>query len=257
MFLTDFDGGKAVIEPSAIVSKLETMPKSCIGVFSATVFKEWVEKYSTGVITTISSVMGEEPIHKISAEGHEFAFFMPYIGAPSAGAQMEELIALGCEQFVIFGSSGVLRHDIADGHMIVPMSAIRDEGYSHHYIEPSDEIELDEEMVKVAEDTLKDMGIPFVGGKTWTTDCFYRETPRKVEKAKSMGAICVEMECAALAAVAKFRNVDFIQFLWSADNLGGEEWDKRSSNMTVFTNSSRYMLPAIEMSKRLAKKQGT
>ncbi|WP_300804010.1 hypothetical protein [uncultured Acetatifactor sp.] len=41
-------------------------------------------------------------------------------------------------------------------------------------------------------------GIPYVKGKTWTTDSFYRETVNNFQKHKADGCISVEMECAAL-----------------------------------------------------------
>ena len=34
------------------------------------------------------------------------------------------------------------------------------------------------------------------------------------------------MECAGLAAVAQFRNVDFAQFFYVTDTLDGPEWDE-------------------------------
>ena len=40
---------------------------------------------------------------------------------------------------------------------------------------------------------------------TWSTDGFYRETPDKISYRIEEGCGVVEMECAALAAVAQFR----------------------------------------------------
>lgn len=252
MVLKEFDGGKAVIEPSAIIEKLEGMPKSCIGVFSKAAFKEWTEKYSKGIIVKLNSIVGVTDVHIMEIDGHEFAFFMPWLGGPAAVGQMEELIGNGCENFVIYGSAGVLRHDIADGHLIVPTAAIRDEGTSYHYAPPSDEIAIDSKLVKLAEDCMKDLGLPFVGGKTWTTDAFFRETPKKVEAAKSMGAICVDMECASLAAAAQFRKANFVQFLWSGDNLDAPEWDRRTQGEHDSTRTDKCMTAAIEISKRMS-----
>ncbi len=250
MLLNEFDGGKAVIEPS-VIEKIEGMPKACIAVFSYKIRDEWVEKYNAEVIGHFNSVTGMKPIYKMNVDGHEFAFYMPSVGAPAAVGELEEAIAFGCESFVFLGCCGVLRHDIADGHLIVPTAAIRDEGTSFHYAEADDEIALNPRLVKLAEDTMNDLGLPFVGGKTWTTDAFFRETPAKVEKAKSMGAICVEMECSALQAVADFRKVDFIQFLWSADNLDAPEWDRRGLSTKGESVSAKCMTAAIEISKRM------
>jgi len=66
--------------------------------------------------------------------------------------------------------------------------------------------------------------------KTWTTDAFYRETPARIAARRAEGCACVEMETAALAAVAQFRGVKFGQLLYGGDDLGGAEWDGRNWN---------------------------
>ena len=68
-------------------------------------------------------------------------------------------------------------------------------------------------------------GAALCEGKTWTTDGFFRETRERWNAGKNKGCVCVEMECAALAAVAQFRKVDFAAFFYTADNLDAPEWD--------------------------------
>jgi uridine phosphorylase len=58
-------------------------------------------------------------------------------------------------------------------------------------------------------------------------DAFYRETAEKVALRREEGCICVEMETAALSAVAKFRGVIFGQLLYGGDDVSGDEWDGR------------------------------
>ncbi len=41
------------------------------------------------------------------------------------------------------------------------------------------------------------------------------------------GCLVVEMECAAMAAVATFRTVQFGQYLLAGDDISGDEWDGR------------------------------
>ena len=250
MFLLDFDDSAAIIEPCSVVDKAAGMPKTCIGVFSHLLVEEWAQKHNAEVVTRHHSVCGDRDIYKITTEPYEFALFVPHVGAPGAAGCMEELIAKGVERFIFCGCCGVLRHDIADGHLIIPTAAIRDEGTSFHYAAPSDEIPLKAHMIHLASEEFDSLGLPYVAGKTWTTDAFFRETPRKMEKAKEMGAICVDMECAALAAVARFRNVPFVQFFWSADNLDAPEWDKRGLSTKGASVSEKCMIAAIELAKR-------
>jgi uridine phosphorylase len=91
---------------------------------------------------------------------------------------------MGCKKFIACGMCGVLQKELAVGHLIIPTSAVRDEGTSYHYVKPSREITADERIVKIIENTLVEKKIPYIKAKTWTTDAFYRETPRKIAQRK-------------------------------------------------------------------------
>ena len=52
------------------------------------------------------------------------------VGAPACVAGFEEIVAMGAKKFVLFGCCGVLDDSKADDNIIVPVSAIRDEGTS-------------------------------------------------------------------------------------------------------------------------------
>ena len=75
--------------------------------------------------------------------------------------------------------------------------------------------------------TLERFDIPYLLGKTWTTDAPYRETRLKVQQRRAEGCLTVEMETAAFYALARFRGVDFGQFLYAGDDLSGDAWDSR------------------------------
>ena len=64
------------------------------------------------------------------------------MGAPLCVNIMEDLYTNGVELIIACGGCGVLS-DIQEGEILIPTSAIRDEGTSFHYIKPSKEIELD------------------------------------------------------------------------------------------------------------------
>jgi uridine phosphorylase len=121
----------------------------------------------------------------------------------------------------------VLDREIVVGHVVVPISAVRDEGTSYHYLPPSREVAASSEGVAAIERTLRRHGVPYLLGKTWTTDAFYRETPDKVARRRAEGCHMVEMEAAAFFAVAQFRGVSFAQMLYAGDDVSGAEWDHR------------------------------
>jgi purine-nucleoside phosphorylase len=70
-------------------------------------------------------------------------------------------------------------------------------------------------------------GVSHVTGATWTIDAYYRETRDKLEARVAEGCLTVEMEAAALFAVAAFRGVTLGQVLYAGDDLSGEAWDGR------------------------------
>lgn len=150
------------------------------------------------------------------------------MGAPLAAGILEELIALGARRLVICGGAGALVPALTLGHAVVPTAAVRDEGTSFHYLPPGREVELDASAAKAITETLEAAGMPYVTGKTWTTDGPYRETPGRVERRRAEGCLTVEMEAAALAAVAQFRGVRLGYLLYAGDSLADEEWDDRS-----------------------------
>ncbi|MCL2671532.1 MAG: nucleoside phosphorylase [Clostridiales bacterium] len=170
------------------------------------------------------------PIYELAYKGAKVVLIEAFMGAPGAAGQIEELTALGCRKFIACGACGVLDHDIAVGHLIIPTAAVRDEGTSYHYIAPAREIVANVHIVQVIEETLSAKGLPYIKAKTWTTDAFYRETPAKIQLRKAEDCVAVEMEAAAYMAVAQYNDVEFGQILYAGDNLGGAVWDSRNYN---------------------------
>ena len=97
----------------------------------------------------------------------------------------------------------------------------------------------------------RELGIPAIDAKTWTTDAIYRETRKNMELRKKAGCIVVEMECASVMALAEFRNAEVYQFLYTADNLDCPEWESRLLEHMPEDMHERYVQTALEVSIRL------
>ena len=95
-------------------------------------------------------------------------------------------------------------------NVMIPAEAYRDEGTSYHYAPAADYITI--KNADIVANFMRENGIPFVKGKAWTTDSFYRETINNFNKHKADGCISVEMECAALQAMCDFRGLNFYTF---------------------------------------------
>ncbi len=253
MILEEFDKEKnAVINPKDFIQPVIGIPKVAVACYSNTTFERMIGELPVECIAQTSSANGIKPVYKATYRNKEIALFMIDVGAPMSVAMLEDVYQMGIEKVVIFGTCGVLDKNIEDCSIIIPDSAIRDEGTSYHYASPSDEIAVNEKYIDIFQRMLTEMNINYTVGKTWTTDALYRETPDKVNLRKKQGCICVDMECSANAAIAKFRNKGLIQFFYAADNLDSEEWDIRSlSNYSKLEQKDRIALVALELAMLL------
>ena len=129
------------------------------------------------------------------------------IGAPAVVAQLEVLASLGVRRFLSFGTAGGLNADLTPGDVIVLTGAIRDEGTSYHYVEPGSDVGPDTDLTDKLTAALVSSHMPMRSGRTWTTDAPYRETVEEVIEFRRRGVLTVEMEAAALFAVARARGL--------------------------------------------------
>jgi uridine phosphorylase len=227
--ILEFDPTReAMIEPSRTTRPIE-MPERCVICFFHDVIRDLVHQGRTRTLTLMRTEMGEHPVYALDVgDGREVTLFHPGVGAPLAVGLLEEVIALGGRRFIACG--GALDAELTLGQIIVPTSAIRDEGTSYHYLPPDAEARPSPEAVAAIERVLAERKLPYRTGRVWTTDAFFRETPGKVQLRRSQGCLLVEMEAAAFFAVAAFREVVLGQLLYSGDDLSGPEWDGRDWN---------------------------
>ncbi|MGA2504641.1 MAG: nucleoside phosphorylase [Anaerolineales bacterium] len=216
----------AKIEPSASHKKNKGY-EYCVITFFREVLEAMEKDGCIKVVKYLNCETMDVPIYEMEYMGKKVHLSLGYLGAAGSAALLEELIAYGFTKFIVCGSTGVLRKNIAVGHLIIPISAIRDEGVSYHYLAPAREVECNPEVVEKIEEEFNRSRIDYIKAKTWTTDAFYRETEKKVELRKSEGCVTVEMEAAAFFAVARFRNVKLGQILYGGDDLSAVAWDSR------------------------------
>ena len=241
--------GEEIIKAKNNVRMIENFPTTIIVVFSVKVCKLFLSKYEAAKIGALSAGGLEYPIYQFEYHGIKIGFFNTVLGGAGSAALLEELIALGAEKLLYFGSCGALHREIAEGHLLVPTAAYRDEGVSYHYAAASDYLEI--ETASALMQILDDMHIPYNATKTWTTDAFYRETKGNLEKRKAEGCGVVEMECASIMSVGQFRNKKIYQFLYAADCLADSNWDKRILGSMPTDLRERILLVAIEVAIRL------
>ncbi len=198
-------------------------------------------------IAALRSVTEIKPVYRIDRDGPRLGFYKTDVGAPATVGFLEDALAeLDVKRVIMFGGAGCLDKDIARGKIMIPTEAFRDEGTSYHYAPAADFITV--KNASVVADFMQQSGIPYVLGKTWTTDAIYRETRGNFEKRRQSGCISVEMECAAVQALCDFRGIEFFCFLKSGDLLDAPEWDPRSeSGQNGSQHDPRYFELAVAL----------
>ena len=252
MSITDsFDPDKsAIISSENCFEKSDINLSVCIINFSYKIMNALIEDELIELIDeyTINSISHNYPVYRF--KGTNIGIVKTCVGAPITAVLIEDIgYIFSCKKFVMFGSCGGLDKTISPNNLIVPTAAYRDEGMSYHYMPASDYIEIANHK-KVA-DILDSLNIQYVKGKTWTTDAFYRETKRNMERRRKEGCICVEMEVSACQAVANFRNVELYNFLYRADNLDSSQWEKDILSIISIDERLKHLFIALEIAKRV------
>ena len=240
--ITEFDAeSDNVINAAANVDLSIILPERCVISFFGDAVKALIEEKNCQCIGKLMMESFEIPLYVYENEdGHDVAFLHGLGSGPYAAGQMEKLISLGSRYFMVCGGCGVLAKDSQAGEIFIPISAVRDEGTSYHYIEPSRELKMDVKVKEQISDFLKSKSIPFKYVKTWTTDAMYRETRNMIALRINEGCQVVEMECASYLAVAQYKNVVLGQLLYAGDDLSGNQWDSR--NWKSKTDIRKYLL---------------
>jgi uridine phosphorylase len=171
---------------------------------------------------TAQSVVG---MRTLAAMSHSVGVVGGFgIGAPAACVVMEGLIAFGIRRFVSVGLAGSLQPDIQIGEVVLCDKAIRDEGTSYHYLPASRYAAASPELTARLRNALKQRGVAYRLGTSWTIDAPYRETVAEIRQYRCEGIATVDMEAAALFAVAEYRGVEVGALFTISDSLAGDEW---------------------------------
>jgi uridine phosphorylase len=157
------------------------------------------------------------------------------VGAPFAVLIAEELFSSGCRLLLSLTSAGQILAAGQPPYFVIIERALRDEGTSYHYAEPSEYGEADAQLIALAADALKSQGLRAIVGPTWTTDAPFRETAEAIIAAKARGILAVEMEAAALYTFAKMRQVRVLCLAHVTNTMGqsNEDFEKGEADGTA------------------------
>lgn len=194
-----------------------------------TFFPEVIEKLrQAGKLREVCVIPGENPLAVYRfAERPDVLLTLGQVGCPACGGNLDLFNAMGIRRVMFCGGGGVLDRNIGVGQVLLVDGAIRDEGFSYHYLPASRVVYTDPEVTEKIAATLEEREVSYLRGLTWTTDAIFRETADRIALRREEGAKIVEMEQAGCIAVARFRNFAYGALIYGGDDLTGEDWDGR------------------------------
>lgn len=140
-------------------------------------------------------------------------------GASAMIMLLEELKALGVEQFIFIGSAGILHDSVEEGSAYIISKVFSSSGASFYYSK-SEEIDYYDQAL--FEDIKKKCNLD--SKIAWSTDCPFRETPSLLDYYKSKTCALVEMESAAVYAFSQYYKMPSVCILIGADSLTTLQW---------------------------------
>ena len=227
------DNPQAVLMPTHEGLDLK-LPKKCIYAFLEEEIDRYAQEVGADCVGEFVSATKTYPVYVINYKDEEICLAQAPVGSAPAAQFMDWLIGYGVEKIISTGTCGVLSN-IEENAFLVPVRVLRDEGASYHYASPSRYMDVHVQAISAIEQVLEQLGVPYEEVMTWSTDGFYRETAEKVAYRKEEGCVVVEMECAALAAVAQLRGAVWGELLFTADSLADlDNYDQRDWGAEAF-----------------------
>lgn len=223
--ILEFDDSKTAKLNPADFSGLQFSTNQLVITFFPEVVEQLIAEKKIVLETTIS---GENPVLVYRFCDDDVLLTLGQIGCPACAGNLDLFHAMGITKVLFCGGGGVLDKNIEVGQILVVDGAIRDEGFSYHYIEPSRYIYTDPETTEKITSYLDLHAVSYLRGIVWTTDALFRETADKIVQRKAEGAKIVEMEQAGCIAVAQFRGFQYGALIYGGDDVSQDEWDNRS-----------------------------
>lgn len=224
MITSSFHNSAPKITPEMIYGKRKHLCDDCVILFSHEIQKAILDRFPCEQIGCIRAANGATPIYAFPFEGKKIAFYLSAIGSALASTFLIEAnVQTGATHFFMSGSAGNLNSEKTAGKYVIPTEAYRDEGMSYHYAPPSDYIRI-KNADRLAE-VFDKLGLPYVLGRNWTTDAFYRETEEEIAEHRAEGCLTVEMELAGVQAVCDYYGFELYDFLATGDVLDNPIYD--------------------------------
>lgn len=164
----------------------------------------------------------------IRLNGAEIGLIGRAVGASFAVLVAEELFVSGCELLISITSAGQITPLGAPPYVVLIEQALRDEGTSYHYLPPAEYSQLAPTLRQQFFTHWNQQVMQLYSGTSWTTDAPFRETESMIGYCRELGIATVEMEAAALYALATAKNYPIICYAHVTNTMAtdGDDFEK-------------------------------
>jgi uridine phosphorylase len=186
-------------------------------------------------------------------EGISYGIIGRAVGAPFAVLVAEELFVSGCQLLISITSAGQLVTLGQPPYVVLIDRALRDEGTSYHYLPPAPYSTLHPLLCEMVSTGWDHTSLPLHVGASWTTDAPFRETEAMLAWGREQGLLAIEMEAAALYALAEVKHYPIVCFAHVTNQMAQMEGDFEKGS----ANGSVSMLALIGQMGRLWREKKT
>jgi uridine phosphorylase len=146
------------------------------------------------------------------------------VGAPALVNQVEKLIGLGTKRFILVGLAGTLYEDLPIGTTVLCSHALKEDGLSHLYVEKGQFSEPSKALVEKWMAYAWRKKIFCHPATSWCFPTIFLETPSRIERVKRLGCSVVDMESAALFAIATTKDAEAMALFVISDHPSENGW---------------------------------
>lgn len=182
-------------------------------------------------------------------KGTEVSVMGSGMGIPSIGIYASELVKFfGAKKLIRVGSCGSLQEGIKLYDVIIAQSASTDSNFLHQYNLPGTYAPTASwKLLSEAVDQAEAQGATYHVGNILSSDVFYNEDETANARWSGMGVLGVEMESAALYAIAARHGVDALGIFTVSDNIITGEKTSPEERQTAFTAMMDIALPLSQV----------
>jgi len=140
------------------------------------------------------------------------------MGSPATAIYMEALARTRTKVVFRVGSAGGLQRNVKLDDLVIPYTAIRNEGTTLSYAPLAYPAVADIDLVEIARKTCKELGYTHHVGTIITTDAIFQENMNFVYKWNRLGVLAADMETSTLYVVGARKELKVLSVLSISDN---------------------------------------